>query len=357
MMGEKSDKDEGTFYRELPKVELHRHLEGSLRLETLQEIAREYGITLPAKHGLGPLVQMQNDDPYDFATFLSKFATIRLFYRSPEIIARVTEEAIADAAADNIRHLELLFTPVALSRAQGFSLGEVMDWVAEAAAAAGQKYGVSVLLVASVNRHEPVELAELTIREAAGRMDRGIVGVNLAGNEVQFSARPFAGVFAEANQAGLHVTIHAGEWTDAENVREAIVELGAERIGHGVRVLEDPAVMRLASERGTTFEVCLTSNYQTGSVAKLSTHPFKQMMDAGLKVTLNTDDPSISQITLSDEYQLACSEFGLAHSDLLDMVFTAARASFLPRDRQNLLVERMQYELEDRWGLNRSSML
>ena len=345
MTGEELVKDEGAFYRELPKVELHRHLEGSLRLETLQEIAREYGITLPIKHGLGPLVQMQSDDPYDFATFLSKFATIRLFYRSPEIIARVTDEAIADAAADNIRHLELLFTPVALSRAQGFSLGEVMDWVAEAAAAAGRKYGVNVLLLASVNRHEPVHLAEETVLEAASRIERGIVGVNLAGNEVEFSAKPFAGVFAAARQAGLHVTIHAGEWTDAENVREAIEELGAERIGHGVRVLEDPAVMRLAAERGTTFEVCLTSNYQTGSVANLSVHPFKQMLDAGLKVTLNTDDPSISQITLSDEYQLACEKLHLSKTVLAGLVLEAVRASFLPGAQKETLIQKFQTEM------------
>ena len=181
------------YYQNFPKVELHRHLEGSLRLGTMVEIARQHGITLPVKPGLGALVQMQDSDSLNFSTFLSKFQTIRLFYRSQDIIMRVTEEAVADAAADQVRHLELIFTPVALSRAQGYMLGEVMDWVQEAAAAAAQKYGIRVLLIASFNRHEEMLLAEETARMAAERIDKGIVGLNLAGNEVGILCKALCG--------------------------------------------------------------------------------------------------------------------------------------------------------------------
>lgn len=336
-----------SLYKRMPKVDLHRHLEGSLRLDTMLEIARQYGITLPVNPGLDQLVRMQQTDSFDFATFLSKFQTIRLFYRSAEIIMRVTEEAIADAAADRVLHLELLFTPVALSRAQGYMLGEVMDWVAEAAERAAKKHHIQVALVASFNRHEEMLLAEETIRMAVERIDRGIVGVNLAGNEVEYSAQPFAGLLAEARQAGLHITIHAGEWAGADNVREAIEMLGAERICHGVRVMEDEAVVQLALERGIAFEVCLTSNHHTGVVPDLSRHPLKQMLEAGLSVTLNTDDPSISRICLSDEYRVACRGLGLSLAELAGLVVAAGRASFLPPRQKQALIGQLQQELSE----------
>lgn len=334
-----------SLFRAIPKIELHRHLEGSLRLSTLLDLAREHSLTIPEAH-FSSLVQMQRDDPLTFANFLSKFQTLRMVYRSPEIISRVTREAVADAAADGVRYLELRFTPVALSRMQGFSLAEVMDWVIIAAADAAQEFNVQTRLIVSVNRHESVSLAEEIVCLAAERIGRGIVGLDLAGNEVEFSAAPFAGVFAEARQSGLHLTVHAGEWGGPENVRQAIELLGAERIGHGVRVMRDPIVVALARERGATFEVCVTSNYQTGSVPSLTEHPIRNMVQSGLKVTLNTDDPGISRITLMDEYRVALEELGMPVATLRECVLNAARASFLPAAEQQTLAASMEPGLD-----------
>ena len=178
------------------------------------------------------------------ATSSRKFDTLRLFYRSPEVIRRITREAVEDAAKDNIRYLELRFTPVALSRAERFPLHEVMDWVIESSQAAAREFGLMVRLIPSVNRHENPELAEQVAWLAAERMDHGVVGLDLAGNEAEFSSEPFYGMFREARQAGLHIAIHAGEWGPAANVKEAIEELGAERIAHGVRIVEDDSVTR-----------------------------------------------------------------------------------------------------------------
>jgi adenosine deaminase len=316
------------YYRSLPKVDLHRHLEGSLRLDTIIDIARQHGITIPAS--FHNLVQVQPGDPLTFNNFLSKFQHLRQIYRSPEVIARVTAEAVQDAAEDGLQYLELRFTPVALARMQGYSLGEVMDWVTVAAGQAAERNHMMVRLIASVNRHEPVEQAETVARLAAERQGQGVVGLDLAGNEVDFSAAPFVGVFREAHQSGLRITAHAGEWSGAFNVRHAIEDLGAERIGHGVRIIEDAAVVDLARERGTVLEVCLTSNYQSGVVPALSDHPLARLIDAGLVVTLNTDDPGISGITLSDEYRLALENLGLPPEKLTACVLNAARAAFLP---------------------------
>lgn len=334
------------YYQAMPKVDLHRHLEGSLRLTTLLEVGRAHGLDLPNTNRLRELVQIGEDEVFSFENFLSKFKTLRLFYRSKEIIARLTHEAVADAAADNVRYLELRFTPAALGRAESFPLSQVMDWVIEGVHKAEQDYGVTTRLIASVNRHEDTELALEVARLAAERQSEGIVGLDLAGDEANFSALIFAGVFKTARQTGLHVTIHAGEWGSAANVAEAITSLRAERIGHGVRVLEDPAATRLARERRIPFEVCMTSNYQSGVIPRSSPHPIVRMLSLGLNATINTDDPSISRIRLSDEYRLAVEDLGLSLETLRGRILAGAQAAFLPEDERQELISRLQAEFE-----------
>ncbi len=322
----------------LPKVELHRHLEGSLRLSSMLDIARVHGLTVPSSIlRLSDLVQMGDEASYNFSNFLEKFKTLRLFYRSPEVIARITREAIEDAAHDNIRYMELRFTPVALSRAERFPLHDVMDWVCESATEAAKTFGIKVKLIASVNRHESPELAEQVAWLAAARQDRGIVGLDIAGNEAEFSGKAFAPIFREAKEAGLKITVHAGEWGGAENIREAIEILGADRIGHGVRILESKDVLALAKERGTVFEVCLTSNLQSGVVSSLKAHPLKRMIAAGLKTTINTDDPSISKISLSSEFQTAHEKLGLSLFALKEQTRNAISAAFISEEERQKL--------------------
>ena len=334
-------------YFSLPKVELHRHLEGSLRLTTMLDIARQHGVTVPASmFNLSGLVQVQDKDPMTFTNFLDKFKTLRLFYKSPDVIDRVTREAVEDAARDNVRYLELRFTPVALSRAEGFPLNDVMDWVVASAQEAAKKFKIKVGLIASVNRHESPELAEQVAWLAAEHIKDGLTGLDLAGNEAEFRSEPFYGIFREAKQAGLHITIHAGEWGPAENVSDALQNLSAERIGHGVRVLESEKATQLARELGAVFEVCVTSNYQSGVVGSLVEHPLPRMLEAGLKVTVNTDDPSVSRITLSHEYQHVCEELLVPMDVLKNSVIDAARAAFLPDDEKQELVTSLKKEME-----------
>jgi len=334
-------------YISLPKVDLHRHLEGSLRLETMLDIAHKDGGTIPVSMmNISGLVQVQDQDPLTFTNFLEKFKTLRLFYKSPEVIHRITQEAVEDAARDNVRYLELRFTPVALSRAEGFPLHDVMDWVITSAQQAAKKFKIKVGLVVSVNRHESPDLAEQVAWLAAEHIQDGIVGMDLAGNEAEFKTQPFYGIFKEARQAGLRLTIHAGEWGPAENVRDALENFGAERIGHGVRVMEDEKVVALARERGAVFEVCVTSNYQSGVVPALSDHPLPRMLNADLKVTVNTDDPSVSRITLANEFKLICEDLKVPLDELKECVLTAANAAFLPDDEKKKLVDSLKKELK-----------
>ena len=332
------------IYRSFPKVELHRHLEGSLRLETILDVAQTYHIDIPGSDGLRPLVQVVPSDPRTSRNFLSKFETLRKFYRSPEVIERITKEAIADAAADNVRYLELRFTPVALSKVDGFPLNEVMDWVIAGVNKGQDQHQVTTRLIVSVNRHESLELAAQVVRLAVEHRDSGIVGLDLAGDENGYPSSPFEPIFREAREDGLNITVHAGEWGSVENVAEAINLFKADRIGHGVRVMDDPGIVDLAGERGTTFEVCVTSNYQSGVVASVSEHPLRSMLEANLNATIHTDDPGISQITLSDEYQLVCEQLGVSLVSLRERVLAAARAAFLPQEERDSLVATLKGE-------------
>jgi adenosine deaminase len=335
-----------SFYQSLPKVELHRHLEGSLRLETLLDIAQKHDLDLPIKDPgkFSALVQVQEDDPNTALNFLSKFKTLRLFFRTPEIIRRITREAIADAARDNVRYLELRFTPIALGRIGGYSLADVMDWVIESTQSASIEYGILTRLIASTNRHEATEIAAEVAQLAVERRDRGIVALDMAGDEANYPAGPFLDIFREAQQDGLELTLHAGEWAGPENVVEAIWEFGVRRIGHGVRVMEDSYAVQLARDQGVIFEVCPTSNVQSGVVQDLKMHPLPKMVEAGLNVTINTDDPGVSRIELGDEYRIACEVLKLSQTELKERVLSAANAALLPAEEREALVQSLVEE-------------
>jgi adenosine deaminase len=331
---------------DLPKVDLHRHLEGSLRLETLAEIAREHGVDLPSHtiEELRPYVQVTDDSP-DFLGFLEKFELLRRFYRTPAAIGRMAYEAVADAAADNVKYLELRFNPEALANARKFTLEAVTDWVIEAVQRAQADRDITVRLILTIKRNVPVAVAWQIAGIAMDRHEAGVVGIDLAGDERNFPARPYAPVFRAAKAAGLGVTIHAGEGAGAESVREAIEVLGADRLGHGIRAIENSQVARAVRERGVVLEVCLTSNLQTGVVHSLMQHPLRDLLFLQLQVTLNTDDPSVSDTTLSDEYHVAMEQLRIDRHVLGGIILRGINAAFLPSAERRVLVMRFQNAL------------
>ena len=324
----------------MPIIDLHRHLEGSLRLFTLAEIAHEHGVDLPSMspEELRPYVQFVDDEAPDFLNFLSKFRLLRRFYSSREAVERIAYEAVVDAANDNIKYLELRFNPVALAMNQGFNFEDVADWVVMATQKAQEDYNIQVRLIVQIGRHEPQyarQLAEIAVDRQAG----GIVGLDLAGDEIHYPITNFIDVFQWAKKQGLHVTIHAAEAGPPGNIKDAIEKLGAERIGHGVRAREDIAIMDLLNRKQVTLEICPTSNLQTGIIPKLGQHPLLAFYRLGIPVTVNTDDPSISNITLTDEFLVATVNVGVPFRDLCKMVIFAAQAAFLPEAEKAALVD------------------
>jgi adenosine deaminase len=332
--------------KNIPKVDLHRHLEGSVRLSTLIELGRRDDVPIPplGEAQLRARVQV-SDDLSGFHGFLKKFRFLRRFYQSPEIIQRITAEAVEDAATDGVRYLELRFSPQALAAERGFDLSEVTDWVIAAGTKAAARYDIGLGLIVTIVRNESVAAAEKTAQVAVDRRDDGIVGLDLAGDEHNFPPEPFAAIFRQAKQDNLFVTVHAGEWSGAEAVQNSIVLLGADRIGHGVRALECPRVAALLKERTIPLEICLTSNVQTGVVPSIAAHPLMQLMDGGIYATINTDDPGVCATRLSDEYLLAMNILGMEKQQIHRLVLDAANAAFLSPRRRQALVTRLDNEL------------
>jgi adenosine deaminase len=333
----------------LPKVDLHRHLEGSLRLETLAEVAKEHGIDLPSYNieQLRPYVQFTDEEP-GFHRFLEKFKLLRRFYTTREAVKRVAYEAVVDAANDNVKYLEMRFSPSALAHAQSFPLHEVTEWVIDAVEQAQAETGVMVRLLCAVVRHDSLELARQVIEVAIAYRNHGIVGVDLTGDEVHYPASPFASLFRHAADYGLGITIHAGEAGNATNVREAVEVLHAQRIGHGIRSIEDATVVQLLRQHGVTLEVCPTSNLQTGVVDNFGLHPLRDLFLLDVNVTINTDDPSVSDTSLTDEYMVAMMGLGVSLRELRMCTRNSIRAAFLPAEAKQQLEQSILSEF-DAW--------
>jgi len=316
--------------RSLPKIDLHRHLEGSLRLSTLVELAPECGIELDRYDAetLRPLVQMTEDAP-DFQRFLAKFDILRLFYVSPEVIKRMTREAISDAARDGVVYLELRFNPLALARLNGFSFADVVTWVIEATEEGQRETHTRTCLILQIPRQESLAVADEIVDLAIANFGPLVRGIDLAGDEVNYSPELFAEQFSRAHRAGLNVTVHAGEAMGAHSVESAVHALHPHRIGHGVRAVEDSSVVTMLRERSITLEICPTSNLHTGVFSDLSHHPLADLVNLGLQVTVNTDDPSVSDTTLTHEVAVSVGQIGLAQLQYYRVLRYAVEASFL----------------------------
>jgi adenosine deaminase len=304
--------------RSLPKAHLHIHLEAAMRQSTLAEWAAESGVPAPPVGEAG-----------DFTEFSAKYLRLAALMTTPERAVRLIDEAVADAAADGAVIVELATTPTWYLPAFG-DPDTAMDALIAAATEAGKRHGVWVGLIVAINRMGPVadgiELAELAARFAG----RGVTGLGLHSDERGYPAADFTKAFAIARDAGLLAVPHAGELVGPESVRQAIDLLGADRVQHGVRAIEDPALVAELAERGITLDVCPTSNYLLGVVDDLAGHPLPRLLAAGVPCSLNADDPTLFGPSLLDEYQLCRITLGLDDDTLAACARTSVTASGAP---------------------------
>lgn len=320
--------------RAIPKVELHRHLEGSVRYGTFLEIAREAGIDLPAR-GLKSRIRVGPRDPRTLRSFLKKFDLFRNLYPSRESVERVAREAVEDAARDGVVHLELRFSPVHFARRMKADPVEVAGWIIRAARRGAGRMGVKFIVTLG-RHHSPRENAPSV--DAAIEHRGHVVGLDVAGPE-QLPLAPFGPLLKRGARRGLGITIHAGEARGPESVREALA-LGATRLGHGVRAVRDPGLLGEIHRRGIAFEFCLTSNSQTGAVRHPERHPLPRLLRDGHRVTINTDDPQVCGTNLVHEFAEA-RRLGLSPANLDALTDHAVEAAFLAEEERKALRRRI----------------
>jgi adenosine deaminase len=317
--------------RALPKVQLHCHLEGTIAPATFRDLAAKHGVAL------GPRAARTDDRLYDFAdfrAFLLLFRDVSETLREPDDFARIAAEYARDAAAQNVRYAEIFISPSVWTffqpgldvRATVSAIRAALD---DAERSAG---GPHVALICDVTRNFGAERALATARIAESLIPFGVIGIGLGGDEINFPPALFDDVFAFARSVGLHRVAHAGEAAGAASVRDAVERLGAERIGHGVRALEDPSVVALLAERKIALEVCPTSNFLTGAAMRDARHPIVELDAAGVRCTIDSDDPALFRTSVTDEYALVHEWLGTAA--VVRLAANAIDASFASAERK-----------------------
>ncbi|NEA35803.1 adenosine deaminase [Streptomyces sp. SID13031] len=317
----------------LPLIDLHRHLEGSIRTSTVLDIAARTGHELATRPA--PRTALVADGSQTgLLPYLAKVDVAIGVLTELDDWSRAAAEAVDDAFDDGLDYLELRYCPGIIAHDTGLAPEAVIDAVSDAVAERSARRKLPVGLIGIVVRHLGADSAEQQIATLLSRKDT-FCAVDLAGDEANFPAQLFAAAFAKARDAGLHVTIHAGEAAGADSVWDAVKHLGAERIGHGVRAAEDPRLMEALAERGVTLEVSLTSNTQTGAAPSYAEHQIHKLLAAGVPVTLNTDNPRVSDVKLSQEHRAALNEVGLTAEQLAKVAQQSLTAAFGNANPQN----------------------
>lgn len=323
--------------RRMPKAELHLHLDGSLRPQTMLDLAADAGVTLPARDPVSLQRWMLVDDARNLEEYLARFKYTIALLQTPEAIERVAWEMVADAAADGVRYLEVRYCP-RLSTRGGLSMDAAIEAEWRGLQRGEREFGVVARIINCSLRHYPADVS-LEIAEHSVRMrHHGVVAFDLAGAEAGRPPEAHRAAFDLAARAGLGITVHAGEAAGWENIFEAIHSCHAVRIGHGTRLYENPALLAYVRDRRICIEVNITSNLQTRAVATAAGHPVREYFDAGIPVTLCTDSWLMSGVTLTDEYLLARDALHFTTDELQSMALTAFEYAFLPwPDRLALL--------------------
>jgi len=333
----------------MPKVELHCHLDGSLRPSTMLELAREQGVALPRSDATALRAYMRADGTASLEEYLTRFEATIAVLQTPDGIERVAYELVEDVSLENVRYIEVRNAP-GLNTRSGLTLDEVMRATLYGLARAEGRFGVQARFILCSLRHwapdVSLRMAELAVRYK----DEGVVAFDLAGAEMGHLAAAHVEAFRYARAHGLHVTCHAGEGAGAGSIAQALYLCGAERIGHGVRAAEDPILMQYLAEQQIPLEMCPTSNVQTCAVESYGEHPLRCYYDAGIPVTINTDNRLISGTTLTDEFLHVAHHLGFTLAELAVCVEHACRGAFLPEHEREQLLLRVRGELRgDAW--------
>ncbi|NQU29095.1 MAG: adenosine deaminase [Anaerolineae bacterium] len=316
-------------YNGIPKTEIHVHLEGAIRTATIIDIAREHGLELPAYdvEGLDPHVKV-HEQWESLDAVLGAFNIAQMSIASPEAFERIAWEFFEDSARQNVRLLEVRFSPDWAFSGHNLDWDAALEGLLHAKARAKSAFGMAIGLIAITSRSMGVDSCEKTI-DWAIRHRELIHGIDLADSEAQHPISEFIRPVLRAKDAGLGITIHSGEDTPASAVIETIQAVSPDRIGHGIHIIEDMKAVEMVIEQGITLEVNPWSNYLTSAVPTIESHPLKQLFDLGVRVTINSDDPEVLETNLNNEYRIAHEVLGMSLEEIEICNRFAVEASFL----------------------------
>jgi adenosine deaminase len=336
------------FLKSLPKAELHCHLDGSMRPKTIWELAQKYKVKLPvdSEEKLAAYLQV-GENCKSLEEYLKPFAVTTSVLQWQDALHRATYELAEDNAEENVRYLEIRFSPI-LHQDKGLKLTEILDAVIEGKRQAEKDFNIVIGIIICGLRHTDPEitlkLAELTV----AYKNRGIVGFDLAGAEINFPAKDHKEAFYLIINNNINTTVHAGEAYGPESIQQAIHYTSANRIGHGVRLFEDGDLLNYVNDHRIPLEMCPTSNIQTKSVPTFEKHPLKFFFDMGIRVTINTDNRLISNTTLTKEYEIAVKKFGFTADELKYLIINGFKSAFLPLKEKVAILRAATKELEEK---------
>ncbi len=321
--------------RKLPKVDLHCHLDGSIRTSTILELAKMQNFSLPADNvkDLRKFVRVSINCKC-LSDFLKRFEVFYPLLTNPYAQERISYELCRDCAEENVKYLEIRFAPV-LQKTEKFPIPDVVEAVLRGVKKGEKEFPIKCGVLLCLYRGTPLEDSIQAAKCAVELRNEGVSGIDVAGDENKFPLRDFEKPIQICKNEGVSVTIHAGEAAGPEYIREA-VQIGADRIGHGVTLVEDEKLMREMALKRIPFEICLTSNIHTQVVKDYNTHPVKKFIASSIKVTLNTDDRGVSGIDLTYEFEKAM-EIGISISELVEIIINGVEAAFMEPEEKDKL--------------------
>lgn len=334
-----------SFFEQLPKTDLHVHLDGSLRLSTILDLAEKQGVTLPGKteEELSRAMNL-GANTGSLVEYLKAFDVTLKVLQNEEGLVRAAYELAEDAANENVRYMEVRYSPMLHTR-KGMRLTAVVEAVLEGLWQAKDKYGIESNIIICGIRNISVESSLEMAQLAVAYKGRGVVAYDLAGAEYDHPAKHHRASFQLVRDNNINVTIHAGEAYGPESIHQAIHDCGAHRIGHGCRLREDGDLLHYVNDHRISLECCPSSNVQTGAVKDLASHPLKLYHDLGLRVTVNTDNRLVTDTTVSKELWLCHSQMGMSVSEIKHIIMNGFKGAFLPFHQKQAYLRRIAREL------------
>jgi adenosine deaminase len=323
--------------RRLPKAELHCHLDGSVRPQTLIDLGRELGKPMPAPDAESLRSYMKVTDARNLEDYLARFETTLSVMQTSSALERIAYELAEDASKDGVRYLEVRYAPI-LNVREGLALEEAVEAPLRGLARAHSEHGIVGKVLVTAIRNMPASDSQMLSELAVSFKERGVVGFDLAGGEAGFPASAHAAAFSHALKNDLACTCHAGEGDGSESVRQAVHVCGAHRIGHATRLIEDSMLTDYCNDHRIPLEICLTSNVQTRVADSYANHPFREYFDRGLQVVLNTDNRLMSGVTLTDEYVHASHDIGFTFDELARVALNGFESAFVHLDERKRLI-------------------